>query len=51
MEIDSILKLLKNLNNFNFDEDKFIESLKAVKFPEWILQEIEKINDEYIPIY
>lgn len=51
MEFDEILKTLKSLNNINFDEDQFAEMMKAVKFPEWILNEIQKLNDEYIPVY
>jgi hypothetical protein len=51
MDFDEILKTLKNLNSKNFDEDQLAEMMKEVKFPEWVLQEIQKLNDEYIPIY
>ena len=51
MEFDMILKTLKNTNSINFDEDQLVEMMKQVKFPEWVLQEIQKLNDEYIPIY
>jgi hypothetical protein len=50
-EFDEILKQLKNLNNINFDEDQLVNIMKEVKFPEWVNQEIQKLNDEYIPIY
>jgi hypothetical protein len=51
MEFDMILKTLKNTNSINFDEDQLVEMMKQVKFPEWVLQEIQKLNDENIPIY
>ena len=51
MEFEEILKTLKSLNQINFDEDQLVDSMKLVKFPEWIIQEIQKLNDEYIPIY
>jgi hypothetical protein len=51
MEFETILSTLKNTYNINFDEDQFAEYMKQVKFPEWVSQEIQKLNDEYIPIY
>lgn len=50
MDFDDILKTLGSLSNINFDEDQLAEMMKSVKFPEWILNEIQKMNDEYIPI-
>jgi hypothetical protein len=51
MEFDAILRTLKNTNSINFDEDQLVEMMKQVKFPEWVNQEIQKLNDENIPIY
>lgn len=51
MDFESIVQTLKNTNNINFDEDQLVELMKQVKFPDWITQEIQKLNDEYIPIY
>ena len=51
MDFEYILQTLKNTNNINFDEDRFAELMKQVKFPEWVTQEIQKLNDEFIPIY
>lgn len=50
LEFDYILKELKSLNEVIFDEDELMDSMKAVTFPEWIEEELEKLNDEYIPI-
>jgi hypothetical protein len=49
-EFDDILKLLKNLQNVNFDEDEFVDIMMDTKIDEWIITEIQKLNDEYIPI-
>ena len=35
----------------NFDEDMAIEAMKNVKIPDWVQLEIEKLNDENLPIY
>ena len=51
MEFEEIMKTLKNLNDINFDEDQLIDLMKEVKFPEWILSEIQKLKDDYIPVY
>jgi hypothetical protein len=51
MEFEQILKILKNLNEVNFDEDQLINLMKEVKFPDWILSEIQKLKDEYIPLF
>ena len=50
MEMEGILKTLKNLNEINFDEDNIIEMIKKVDFPEWVSNEIMKLNYEYIPL-
>jgi len=50
MEFEDIIKTLKNLNNINFDEDQIIELIKKVSFPEWVSNEILKLNYEYIPL-
>ena len=50
MEFDSILKSLKSLTQINFDEDQLVELMREVKFPDWITIEIQKLNDEYIPV-
>jgi hypothetical protein len=50
MEMDEILKTLKNLNEINFDEDNIITMIKKVNFPEWVSIEIMKLNYEYIPL-
>ncbi len=49
-EFDDILKLVKNLQNVNFDEDEFVDIMMDTKIDEWIITEIQKLNDEYIPI-
>jgi hypothetical protein len=50
MEIDQIVRVVKNLSEINFDEDQLIDLMNDVKFPDWILVEIQKLNDEYIPV-
>ena len=49
-EFDDILKILKNVQTINFDEDDFVELMMNTKIDEWVLIEIQKLNDEYIPI-
>lgn len=49
-EFDDILKLIKNIQSVNFDEDEFVEIMMDTKIDEWIITEIQKLNDEYIPI-
>ena len=44
------MKLLKNIQNINFDEDEFVEIIIQTKIDDWVLIEIQKLNDEYIPI-
>ncbi len=51
MDFDVILRTLKSTNELNFDEDQLVGMMKGVKFPEWVKIEIQKLNDEYIPIY
>jgi hypothetical protein len=50
MEFEQILHTVKNLSEINFDEDQLVELMEDVKFPDWIFVEIQKLNDEYIPI-
>ena len=50
MEFEDIVKTLKSLNDINFDEDQIIELIKKVNFPDWVSNEILKLNYEYIPI-
>lgn len=50
MEFEDIVKTLKNLNNINFDEEQIIDLIKKVSFPEWVSNEILKLNYEYIPL-
>lgn len=50
MEFEDIVKTLKNLNDLYFDEDQIIEMIKKVDFPEWVSNEIMKLNYEYIPL-
>jgi hypothetical protein len=51
MEFEQILRTLKHLHEVNFDEDQLINLMKEVKFPQWILAEIQKLKDEYIPLF
>ncbi len=51
MEFEQILKTLKYLHEVNFDEDQLIYLMKEVKIPEWISSEIQKLKDEYIPLF
>jgi hypothetical protein len=50
MEFEDIVKTLKNLNKINFDEEQIIELIKKVSFPDWVSDEILKLNYEYIPL-
>lgn len=50
-EYEDIIKELKSLLMLNFDEDELIQNIKQVKFTSWIEDELNKLNDEYIPIY
>ncbi len=51
MDFEYIMKTLKSTNDINFDEDQLVQMMKGVKFPEWVTTEIQKLNDEYIPLY
>jgi hypothetical protein len=51
MDFDLILRTVKTTNEINFDEDQLVEMMKGVKFPEWVKIEMQKLNDEYIPLY
>lgn len=48
-DFDYILKEIKSIQFLNFDEDIFISSMKNVKFLDWILDEINKLDYDYIP--
>ena len=50
-EFEDIIKEIKATITLNFDDDELVENMKQVKFPEWIVLEIQKLNDEYIPVY
>ena len=44
------VKAIYSAATINFDEDMVIEAMKKVKIPDWIQVEIDKLNDENIPI-
>ena len=44
------ISCIGSINTINFDEDMVIEAMKKVKIPDWIQVEIDKLNDENIPI-
>lgn len=50
---DECLICLKGNNNnlFSISQESLIETMKNVKFSDLILFELEKLNDEYIPLY
>ena len=50
MDFVEIMTCIGSINNINFDDDMFIEAMKNVKIPDWIQAEIDKLNDENIPI-
>jgi hypothetical protein len=49
-DFSEIMNCLNDLKNLNFDEDMIVNAMKKVKYPNWILLEIEKIQEENIPI-
>ena len=51
MDFVEIMTCIGSIKNINFDEDIFIEAMKKVTIPDWIQLEIDKLNDENIPIY
>ena len=51
MDFVEIMTCIGSIKNINFDEDMAIEAMKNVKIPDWIQLEIEKLNDENLPIY
>ena len=51
MDFVEIMTCIGNIKTINFDEDMVIEAMKNVKIPNWIQLEIDKLNDENIPIY
>ena len=50
MDFVDIMSCIGSINTINFDEDMVIEAMKKVKIPDWIQVEIDKLNDENIPI-
>ena len=50
MDFVEIMTCIGSINNINFDDDMFIDAMKNVKIPDWIQIEIDKLNDENIPI-
>ena len=50
MDFVEIMSCIGSINNINFDDDMFIEAMKNVKIPDWIQVEIDKLNDENVPI-
>ena len=51
MDFVEIMTCIGTIKTINFDEDMVIEAMKKVKIPDWIQVEIDKLNDENIPIY
>ena len=39
------MNTFNNLKNIYFDEDMIINAMKKVKYPKWILLEIEKMQE------
>ena len=51
MDFVEIMTCIGTIKNINFDEDMVIEAMKKIKIPDWVQFEIDKLNDENIPIY
>ena len=51
MDFVEIMTCIGTIKTINFDEDMVIDAMKKVKIPDWIQFEIDKLNDENIPIY
>ena len=51
MDFADIMTCIGNIKNINFDEDMVIEAMKKIKIPDWVQVEIDKLNNENIPIY
>ena len=51
MDFVEIMTCIGTIKTINFDEDMVVEAMKKVKIPGWIQNEIDKLNDENIPIY
>jgi len=51
MDFVEIMTCIGTIKNINFDEDMAIEAMKNVKIPDWVQLEIEKLNDDNLPIY
>ena len=50
MDFVEIMSCIGSINTINFDDDMFIDAMKNVKIPDWIQVEIDKLNDENVPI-
>ena len=51
MDFVEIMTCIGSIKTINFDEDMVIEAMKKVKIPDWVQFEIDKLNDENLPIY
>ena len=51
MDFVEIMSCLGSIKTINFDEDMVIEAMKKIKIPDWIKFEIDKLNEENIPLY
>ena len=48
MEFSDVMNHLKNLETYKYNEDKFIQSMNAVKFNDKIMNKIYQLNEEYL---
>ena len=51
MDFVDIMTYIGSIKNINFDEDMVIEAMQNVKIPDWIQLEIDKLNEDNLPIY
>ena len=47
MDGDEILELLNNSSERNINENAIINNISKVKYPEWIMKEIKKIENAF----
>lgn len=50
MDFSEILNCLKNLDEKRYEEDKFIEAMTNVKFTDKIMNKVNQLNEDYLPI-